>query len=157
MISKTSHFINMKAKEKKEIAKTLFVQLGLSQLEIANRLNIRKQEVYRWVKNGNWKALRNARLVTSEQIVQRTYVQIGKIYDQSEEEERALTSAETDQIAKLMAGIRSLDRGADLPTYIQAFEEFINFMRGQEPELAKQIGEYQMEFLQIKATQLSVD
>lgn len=147
----------MKGKEKKKIAKTLFVQVGLSQSEITKRLKVSKQEISRWVINDNWKVLRAARLITSEQIVQRTYTQIGKIYDISEEEERVLTAAESDQIAKLMAGIRSLDRGADLTTYIQAFEEFINFMRKQDPELAQQIGDHQMEFLTAKAAELSMD
>ncbi|WP_052594141.1 helix-turn-helix domain-containing protein [Aureispira sp. CCB-QB1] len=145
----------MKGKENKKIAKTLFIELGLSQADIALRLKISRQQISKWVTKENWKVLRNARLVTSEQIVQRTYVQIGMIYEKSEEEERILTSTESDQIAKLMAGIRSLDRGADLATYIQAFEEFVNFMRKQDPELAQRIGDYQMEFLTIKASELS--
>lgn len=147
----------MKGKENKKIAKMLFVQTGLSQGEIAKRLKLSKQEISRWVISDNWKILRNARLVTPEQIVQRTYTQIEKIYDLSEEEERVLSPAESDQIAKLMAGIRSLDRGADLATYIQAFEEFVNFLRKQDPELAHQIGDLQMEFLTAKATEISIN
>jgi transcriptional regulator with XRE-family HTH domain len=145
----------MKAQEAKKIAKMLYVDMGLSQVEIAERLGKDKAQISRWAKDGNWKTLRSAATATVEQIVQRTYAQINLIYDKVEEDENGISSADTDKIAKLMASIKTLNRGSDLASYIQAYEEFVRFVREDDASLAKIIGDYQMEFLTQKSIKLS--
>lgn len=145
----------MKAQEVKEIAKTLYITLGLSQAEIAKRLNKNKAQISRWVSAGDWAVLRSSKVATRDQIIQRTYIQITKIYDLAEQEERTLTVSESDQIAKLMSGVKSIHKEADLSSYIQTFEEFLIYLRQENFELAKEISDYQMDFLTIKARQLS--
>ena len=135
----------------------LFVDMGLSQTEIANRLKKNKSQINRWAKAGNWDTLRASMMATTKRIVQRTFAQINKVYDQIEEEDRAINTTESDQVAKLMASIRTIDRAADLATYMQALEEFTIHIREQDPEIAAEIGDFQMEFLTAKAVQLSKD
>lgn len=147
--------MSMKDTESKKIAKILFVDLGLPQTEIAERLKKDKSQISRWVTEDNWKTLRSAKTATADKIVQRTYAQINAIYDQIEEEKRVISVAECDQICKLMASIKSLNKGADLATFIQAYEEFIKYLNEQDPKLAKMVADYQMDYLTIKAVELS--
>lgn len=145
----------MKATEPRKIAKILFVEAGLSQNEIAERLGKDKSQISRWATEDNWKTLRSTRTATADQIIQRTYVQINNIYDIVDEEKRVITATECDQIAKLMASIKLLHKGADLATFIQAYEEFIKYLNEQDAKLAKIVADYQMDYLTLKAIQLS--
>lgn len=147
----------METKEIKKIAKILFVNQGFSQSEIALRLNKSKTQINRWVLDGNWKLLKTANSVTLDQLKMQTYNQIEQIYKMVEEEGRILTPAESDQIYKLMAGIRTLDKEIDLATYIYVFNQFIDFLNIENKDVAEEVGEYQMEFLTTKAAQLSKD
>ncbi len=145
----------MKESESKKIAKILFVDVGLSQSEIAERLKKDKSQISRWAADDNWKTLRSAKTATADQIVQRTYVQINSIYDAVENEKRVISATECDQICKLMSSIKLLNKGADLATFIQAYEEFIKYLNEQDPKLAKIVADYQMDYLTLKAIQLS--
>jgi transcriptional regulator with XRE-family HTH domain len=145
----------MKESEPKKIAKILFVEVGLSQSEIAERLGKDKSQISRWANEDNWKTLRSAKTATAEKIVQRTYAQINNIYDGVENEGRVITAGECDQICKLMVSIKTLNKGADLATFIQAYEEFIKYLNEQDPKLAKIVADYQMDYLTLKAFQLS--
>lgn len=145
----------MKGKENKKIAKTLFIELGLSQAEVAKRLKLSRQIISKWVKNGNWEVLRGSKAASPTEIIQRTYNQITKIYDEADEEDRKITSTESDQISKLMAGIKAIKKEADLSSYIQSYEEFLIYLRQEDAELAKEIADYQMDFLTLKARELS--
>lgn len=145
----------MKAKENKKIAKTFFIELGLSQTEIAKRLKLSKQQINNWVLKGNWNVLKGSKTASPAQIIQRTYNQINRIYDEADKEDRKVTTGESDQISKLMAGIKSIKKEADLSSYIQAYEEFLIYLRQEDAELAKDIADYQMDFLTLKARELS--
>lgn len=150
-----SFFINMGKSENKEIAKTLFIEVGLSQAEIAKRLKLSKQVISKWVNDENWNVLKGSKTASPSQIIQRTFHQIARIYDEAEKEDRKVTSGESDQISKLMAGIKFIKKEADLSSYIQAYEEFLIYLRQEDAELAKDIADYQMDFLTLKARELS--
>lgn len=145
----------MKAKELQELAKIMYLKIGLSQAEIAKRTGKTKSQISRWVKSGNWKLLRSAVVATTDEIIQRTYAQVSAIYDAAEEEGRTVTTAEADQIVKLTSSIKDIKKGVDLSAHIEVLEAFTNYLREQDHELSKEIVDYQMDFLTIRATEMS--
>jgi len=145
----------MKKEELKKIAKTLYVEVGLTQAEIARQLKKSKTQINRWVKAGNWHTLKMSKELTLQNLISKTYVEINKIYLKLEEEDRVITPTESDQVAKLMASIKFVEQKADLPTYFDCCWEFLEFVRQQDVELAIEIGDYQNEFLNQKAIELS--
>jgi hypothetical protein len=64
------------------------------------------------------------------------------------------TSSEADTIAKMTKNIRELSGRTSLPDYYNVQEEFLKYLLGVKPELAKQLVGYSKEFLQTKAQQL---
>lgn len=145
----------MKKKEIKNIAQNLFVHGGLSQVEIARQVGKSPTQINRWAKQDNWQQLRAARTVTPDAIIAQTYGQIQSIYDIAEDEDRPVNSKETDQIAKLLAGVRQLKKEADLSLYSQVMGEFLLFVRRVDEGLLEPVSAYQMAFLTDKATELS--
>jgi uncharacterized protein YicC (UPF0701 family) len=142
-----------KKEDKKHLAKILYIDVGLSQTEIAERLGTNQPQISRWVMAEGWDALKAANRVTGKQIAADLYKRIFEISQLVEKEKRTITINETDQISKLNACIRDLDKSADLPTYMQAFEEFILFMQKQDEDISNALPDYVYAFLTKKATE----
>lgn len=141
--------------DRKHLAKVLFVDSNKSQKEVAERLGISASQVNRWVMAENWHVLKTANRVTSKQIALDLQKRIFEISQAVENDKRIITMQETDQISKLNACIRDLDKSADLPTYLQAFEEFLDFIRKHDEELFKTLPDFVYSFLTQKAVELS--
>ena len=141
--------------DKKHLGKVLYVDCNLTQKEVAARLNMTATQINRWAKAGNWNTLKQANRITSKQIALDLQKRIFEISQACEKDERPMTIQETDQISKLNACIRDLDKSADLPTYILAFEEFLEFMVVRDQELTQELPDYVYSFLTQKATELS--
>lgn len=60
----------------KEYAKTLFVNENISQKEIAQRLKITEKTIGKWVKEGNWEALKVSMLTTKDTQLTALYRQL---------------------------------------------------------------------------------
>lgn len=145
----------MKNEQLENIAQNLYVHGGLSQAEIARQVGKSPTQINRWAKNNNWHQLRAANTITPDTIIANTYAQIQSIYDIATDEDRPVNSKETDQIAKLMAGVRQLKKEADLSLYSQIMGEFIIYIRKSDEGLMEAIAPYQMEFLTKKAAELT--
>lgn len=141
--------------DKKHLAKVLYIDLNLNQTEVAKRLGTNQQQINRWATADSWDALKSANRITAKQLALDLYKRMFEISQLAEAEKRTITVAETDQISKLNACIRDLDKSADLPTYMQAFEEFLYFMTNQDEELSKVLPDYTLLFLTKKAKELS--
>lgn len=63
-------------KVEQEFAKTLFVNEGLTQKEIAVRLDVSEKTVGTWVKKGNWEKLKTSLLVTRDNQLSELYKQL---------------------------------------------------------------------------------
>lgn len=133
----------------------LFVSGGLTQKAIAERFGKSTSLISKWAVDGKWVEVRMAQTVTPEEIIARTYAHIQTLYQKIEKEERPITASETDQISKLMAGVRDLKKNADLSLYAEVFEEFIKYLRREDPTLVDSIGMYQLDFLTKKAQELT--
>jgi hypothetical protein len=145
----------MKAKHVEKIARNLYLRGGFTQAEIARQVKKSPTQISRWAQAGKWKELRASLTVTPSSIIANTYAQIQFIYDAAEEEDRTVTPKETDQISKLMAGIRQLDKESDLSLYTQVLGEFTQYIRKQDEGLLESLVLYQMDFLTKKAIELT--
>lgn len=145
----------MKKDNKKFLAQTLYVENGLTQAEVAQRLETTQQQVSRWARNGNWLTLRATRDFSYMSIIRKTQDQINKLYAFIEQEDRTMTAQESDQISKLMKVVKDLDRSYDLQSYVQAFEEFLTFIREIDEELCSRLAVLQYDFLADKIKKIS--
>lgn len=145
----------MKKEDIKKVARNLYVQGKFSQAEVARQVGKAPSQINRWAKAGKWQQLRASITVTPDTIIAQTYAQIQCIYDMAEEEDRPVDSTETDQISKLLAGVRQLNKDADLSLYTQVMGEFILYIRKQDAGLLEELATYQMDFLTRKAKQLA--
>lgn len=144
----------MEAKQRKKLARTLYIELDMSQQEICEQLDLDKGQMSRWVNNEGWKEIKLTRSTTPTVTIQRHMAQIDKIHDLAEEEGRALTAAESDQIYKLTLSIKELDKSADLGAYTVAYKELCDYVRQFDEDFAKQLVDVQLEYLTIKAKQI---
>lgn len=144
-----------KLEDKKHLAKILYVDLKLSQTEIAERIGSNQPQISRWVMAEGWDALRTANQITPKQLAIDLYRHINKINQHVLEQERIINPSETDQISKLTATIRELDKSQDLATFVQAFEEFLQFMSKNDEALSAALPDYIYSFLTQKAKELS--
>lgn len=145
----------MKADKIKNIAQNLYVHGGLSQAEIARQVGKTPTQINRWAKKYKWQQLRAAHTITPDEVIKRTYAQIQAIYDYADFAGRPVDSTETDQISKLMAGVRQLKKEADLSLYAQVVAELTRFVRQADEGLLEDLIPYQMAFLKHKAIELS--
>lgn len=68
--------MGVRKKVEQDYSKTLFVNDGLSQKEIALRINVAEKTVGNWVKKGKWEDLRISMLVTRDNQVMALYKQL---------------------------------------------------------------------------------
>lgn len=144
----------MTTKDKKHLAKVLYLDSGLSQKDIAERLGIHASQLNTWVKGKNWDKLKHAGRVTRKQIALDLQKRIFEISQDVEKDGRIITASEADTITKLNACVRDLDKSTDLATYMQAFEEFIKYITHQDKELGEVIPDHIYNFLNQKAINL---
>lgn len=145
---------DMAKKTENLLARELFLNTTMTQKEIAEKLKVSEKTLSDWSRNGNWEALRAAKKVTKAALISNYYTILYTM--QSQIAERPLpdnvpTSKEADIMAKIGSQIEKIDKQSSLQDYILAFEEFLQFMMEQDPNLAKAIAPYQYDFLQKKA------
>lgn len=145
----------MDNKTKRKLAKELYVRIGLSQKEIAERFEVSEQTICAWKEKDEWEMLRVATMTGPEQIIKRLYDQIGKIIQKAEDENRELDEKEADKISKISAAIGKAEQKATLGHVVEIMEEFANFLREIDIEVAKTIVVHQSNFVQKKAKDYS--
>lgn len=137
-------------KKRKILAEEYFFS-GKSQLEISQLLDTPANTINRWVQEGDWKRLRDAKTITRDKLVSNMIAQIVAMEDLAKQENRILNAKETDSINKLASAIEKLDKKVNISVYIQVFKEFNEYLLKEDLELAKQITRFQTAFIHSKA------
>lgn len=127
----------MNRKDKKDLARQLFLNTNLFQNEIAKSIGVSEATMSKWCKE--WEELKQAYSITKDEVVAHSYKAIAMVYKTAEEETRALTSAECDQINKLGSLIEKVEKKASLPVIIQIFKEFEDFVKKSDLPFAKKV------------------
>lgn len=134
--------------QKKDWAKLLYLQQGLTQQEIAEKVGVSRITVGRWIAQEGWEMLRAAVTSTREEQVRNLYMQIAQINRAvSESETRYATPAQADTINKLSAAIAKMEGDFGIADIIGVSKKFLTWQRERDPEKAVEISAYFDEFI----------
>lgn len=143
--------------EDKKLAFELFMNTDLTQREIAERLKVTEKTISAWKTAGEWEIQKAALNVTPKKTIAGYLMQLEKMrISISEREGQAWpTAAESDVIVKIARAMKMLQKDLTLTDYINAFEQLYKFVNSSNPKLAREILDFQNEYVQIKAKELS--
>ena len=133
----------LKATEKKELAKTLFLNTTMTQQEIADKVGVDRRTIIRWAKD--WHDLRINYLQTREARVHSTLKQLeelDKAIEGRDEGCRYPTAKEADVRRKLTADLEALEQDASVREVINVSRSILDYIRPLNLEHAKLLSDY---------------
>lgn len=143
--------------KKKSLARSLYMS-GMEQQEIAEKTDISRQTISRWVNTEGWKEARAAKSVTRQELVNKLLQTIDQLITSvNQSNDPTLIAGLGDRLAKLSSVIEKLDKKANVVDAIDVFMAFNRWIQDQAsfdpeitPELIKAINKYQNKFLMEK-------
>lgn len=143
--------------KKKSLARSLYMS-GMEQQEIAEKTDISRQTISRWVNTEGWKEARAAKSITRPELVNKLLLTIDQLITSvNQSDDPTLIAGLGDKLAKLSSVIEKLDKKANVVDAIEVFMAFNRWIQDQAsfdpeitPELIKAINKYQNKFLMEK-------
>lgn len=140
--------------KKKSLARSLYLS-GMEQNEIAEKVEVSRITISRWVNNEGWKEARAAKNISRPELVNKLLLTIdGMIENVNKSNDPTLVGSLADKLSKLSSTIEKLDKKANVIDAIEAFMAFNRWIQDQAsydpeitPELIKAINKYQNKFL----------
>lgn len=136
--------------DRKDIAKSLFLNGSYTQEEIAAKVGATRQTVARWVKSEGWEDLKASLTITPAQILaglNRHIIEINNGINEREPGKRFPTVAEADVLAKLASAIKKIESDAGISDIVDVGIRFTNWLRPLDLEMAKKFNELLDAFL----------
>lgn len=127
--------------DKKDIAKSLFINGNYTQEEIADKVGTTRQTVSRWIKDEAWDELKASITITPAQILaglNRQIIEINNNINSREEGKRFATVAEADTLAKLASAIKKIETDVGIATIVDVGIRFTDWLRPIDMEKAKE-------------------
>jgi transposase len=118
--------------EKQYLAKILFTREKLDQKIVASRVHVSENTMSKWVKEFNWKGLRNRLLVSKETILSNLYEQLEELNTEIQSREpgkRYANNKESDTLIKLTASVRNLETDLAIADIVESGIRFIRFLQ----------------------------
>lgn len=140
--------------KKKSLARTLYLA-GMEQNEIAEKVEVSRVTISKWVNAEGWKEARAAKNVTRPELVNKLLLTIDKLITEvNESEDPTLIAGLGDKLAKLSSVIERLDKKANVVDAIEVFMAFSKWLEYRAtidptvtPELIKTINKFQDMYL----------
>ena len=140
--------------KKKSLARSLYLS-GMEQNEIADKVDVSRITISRWVNNEGWKEARAAKNISRPELVNKLLLTIdGMIENVNKSNDPTLVGSLADKLSKLSSTIEKLDKKANVIDAIEVFMAFNRWIQDQAsydpeitPELIKAINKYQNKFL----------
>ena len=140
--------------KKKSLARSLYLS-GMEQNEIAEKVEVSRITISRWVNNEGWKEARAAKNISRPELVNKLLLAIdGMIENVNKSNDPTLVGSLADKLSKLSSTIEKLDKKANVIDAIEVFMAFNRWIQDQAsydpeitPELIKAINKYQNKFL----------
>lgn len=129
--------------DKKEIARSLYLNGNYTFEEIADKIGTTRQTVSRWVREGNWDSLKASVMITPEQIIaqiNRQLLEINTAINSRQEGQRFATAKEADALAKLAGAVKKLETDIGVPDCVSVAMRFLSWLRPLDIDAAKQFG-----------------
>lgn len=127
--------------DKKAIAKTLYIQSGHTQEEIADKVGVTRQTVARWIRAENWEELKASQTITPELIIagfNRQIIEINNKIESRPVGARFASPPEADALAKLAGSIKKLQQDVGVADIVSVGMRFLTWLRPLDPEQGKQ-------------------
>lgn len=129
--------------QKKDLAKTLYLDTSYTQQEIADKVGVERRTIIRWVKE--WQPLKINYMQTREARMRSTLKQLEEL-DQSiegrDEGARFPTAKEADIRRKLTADLEALEQDASIREIINVSRGILDYIRPLNLEHAKMLSDY---------------
>jgi uncharacterized protein YjcR len=141
----------------KQIAQELYVNTDMSLKEIAERVQVREATVSAWKVSEGWDTLKTARKITRPELIKNFYQAIFTMQTQIRERpspHNVPTSKEADIISKLTSQIEKLEKNTSISDYINAFEEFLTYLRAHNPSMIQEFARESLSFIEAKVKEL---
>ena len=132
---------------KRQIARTLFVQGGMTQKEIASKLEVTEQTISRWSKKDNWDELKKNVMSGKQEILRSLYTELQKLQSIIEENGGVADSKQADIRRKLITDIRQLETRYSVSQTVQIGMDFCEFLKEIDFDLAGKISRYFQSFI----------
>ena len=126
---------------KRQIARTLFVQGGMTQKEIASKLEVTEQTISRWAKKDHWDELKKNVMSGKQEILRSLYTELQKLQTIIEEDGGVADSKQADIRRKLITDIRQLETRYSVSQTVQVGMDFCEFLKEIDFELAGKISQ----------------
>ncbi|MEQ9021342.1 MAG: hypothetical protein RLN82_01110 [Pseudomonadales bacterium] len=129
------------------MAESLYMT-GMTGKEISDYVKTSETQISRWKKEGKWEELRKVKTISNNQLIMNAYKASQAIYDLADKDDRVLNSKETDQVLKLSATVKNLERELNVQTATLVFKGFNeHLIKSGQLDLAKEFIEHQREFV----------
>jgi DNA-binding XRE family transcriptional regulator len=141
----------------KKLAYELYMSTELSQRDIAERVGVTEKTISQWKTQGRWDIQKAALNVTPKVTIAGFLMQLEAMRKSiaDRKENPWPTAAESDIIMKITKSMKMLQRDLTLSDYINAFEQLFKFINTSNPKLAREVLDFQNEFIQLKAKELA--
>lgn len=130
-------------KQKKELAKLLYLNSGMTQAEIAEKVGASRMSIVRWSKE--WEGLKLNFMQTREARIQSTLQQLDDLdraIASREEGHRFPSAKEADIRRKLTADLEALEQEASVRDMVNVARSILDFIRQTDVEKAKELSDY---------------
>lgn len=140
--------------KKKSLARSLYLA-GMEQAEIADKVDVSRVTISKWVNTEGWKEARAAKNVTRPELVNKLLQTIDTLITQvNDTKDPNLAAGLGDKLAKLSAVIEKLDKKANVVDAIEVFMAFSKWLEYRAtidptvtPELIRTINKFQDMYL----------
>ena len=149
------------AKEReKELAYSYYVEQGLTAKATAEKVKVTQKTMSTWVNKFAWKEIRTATQSKPETLLKNYYDLLEVLVEKRLEYERDKVKDDKykntiDEISKISKAIDNLkkDGKPSLSTYISCIEKFTDALHKEQPELYRQLIDFQTQHMQAIATE----
>ena len=132
---------------KRQIARTLFVQGGMTQKEIASKLEVTEQTISRWAKKDHWDELKKNVMSGKQETLRSLYTELQELQTIIEENGGVADSKQADIRRKLITDIRQLETRYSVSQTVQIGMDFCEFLKEIDFDLAGKISRYFQSFI----------
>lgn len=132
-------------KQKKELAKLLYLRENLTQKEIAQKSGVSEVTISKWIKTERWEGLKTSISITREEQLANLYRQIAAINEviiSREAGKRFPNSKEADAINKIAGAIEKMERDTGLADIISVATRFLEWVRNSDHKKAMELSGY---------------
>jgi len=136
----------------------LYMSCNMTYADIAHAIGVGKDTISDWGGRFKWKESKAANSITREKNVSMLLLQINTQLVAISERPKGKNFPTTQEQASIMWAsktIELLSNKTSLPDYFNVQSEFIKYLHTANPTLAKQVVDYNKEFLQVKTRELA--